>query len=186
MFLVIRLCQQACTAAVFVENWRIAKVYSGPQRVGPPYVKSGWGWWPVFATPHGLYLNTARMSCISISSHLFHREFSIERFNWSLRRWSWKSPCKKNPEQRPWTCGTYDAVMISGFLSVEGCTMPQFVVLFSTVARPDLCALRRPGDFLFSIADISEALLVPSGNIGSAMNRCVVVCWIQIVFLQLR
>lgn len=54
--------------------------------------------------------------------------------------------------------------------------MPQFVVFHFTVVRYGQSVLWLLGDFLFSTRDVSESLLVSSGNIGYAKMRCVVVC----------
>lgn len=58
-----------------------------------------------------------------------------------------------------WTC---DTAMTFGFPTREGYTVQQFIMFCFTVAIFGLSALRMHGDFLFSITDDSEALLVSS------------------------
>lgn len=80
------------------------------------------------------------------------------------------------------TCGT---AMKSSFPSKKGCTVSQFVVFCFRVARPGLSSLTMPGDFLFLIADVSETLPEPGGNIGLAMRRYVVGCRGQAICVRL-
>lgn len=111
--------------------------------------------WKYFNTDTSLYLNFCddRLKVVNSSKYLGN----IIKTGGIVGKEIALSMAKRL-KQIPWTCDTCRAALTSGFPSKEGCTKPQFEVLFKAVT-PGPGALSIPGAFLYSSTGVTETLL---------------------------